>query len=96
MAGGGWLPQAKLALNEIIRNIAESRLEDCKNGWPRHKYARKLIREKCNLHGDTCTPAKKRKCSNSVSPPNLTHEDIIIVDDLDTVDDVEIVQRASV
>ena len=51
---------------------------------------------------NTATPAKKRKCANIVSPPNLTHEDIIIVDDLDAVgdvqivDDVEIVQRASV
>ena len=96
VAGGGWLPQAKLALNEIIRSIAESRSADCKNGWPRHKYARKLIREKYNLDGDTAIPAKKRKRSNIVSPPNLTHEDIIIVDDLDTVDDVEIVQRVCV
>ena len=102
VAGGGWSPQAKLALNEIIRNIAASRAEDCQHGWQRHKCARHLVREKHKCNGDTATPAKKRKCTDIVSPPNLTHEDIIIVDDLDAVgdvqivDDVEIVQRASV
>jgi hypothetical protein len=79
VAGGGWLPEAKLALNEIIRDIAASRAEDCKNGWQQHKCARCLVREKCKCNGNAATPAKKRKCFDIISPPTPTHEDIIIV-----------------
>jgi hypothetical protein len=83
IAGGGWSPQAKVALNKIIQHIATTRSEDREKGYACHKIARGLIQQKYNITDpNAVTPARKRKHHNTVTPPEQ-HIDIIEIQDDD-------------